>query len=201
MHSGDNDAVFAPHDCGQRFRPAHDRFSVVARANKNWIVALDCRRKNNEISGAGVLRSMLLTKTQTETLQSIRFQRANLVRAADRVAQLDQKRRDTAHAATGDPHKMNPVTLACQKSRQIKRQSALARGSGSGPRRRLLRRAAFFRDGLHEWYISPWLWQRARPRPSARGARNSQPSVESAPDPRSTPEFCGRVTRPRPPTL
>src|SRR4030095_5510548 len=37
----------------------------------------------------------------------------------------------------------------------------------------------------------------AQPRPSARGAKNSQPSVEFALDPRSTLEFCVRVTRPR----
>ena len=79
MHSGDDNAAFAAHDCGQRFRTAYDRFPVTARANENWVIALDCRGKNNEFSRVGVLRSMLLAKTQTESLQSIRFHGADLV--------------------------------------------------------------------------------------------------------------------------
>jgi hypothetical protein len=64
VHSSDDDTAFAAHDCGQRFRATHDRLSAIARADKNWVVASDCRRKDNEISGAGILWSMLLTKTQ-----------------------------------------------------------------------------------------------------------------------------------------
>jgi hypothetical protein len=79
VHSGDHDAAFAPHDCGQRFRPAHHGFSVFARANKNWVIALDCRRKNNEIRGVGLFRPMPLMKTQTEPPQSICFHRTDLV--------------------------------------------------------------------------------------------------------------------------
>src|SRR5438067_178570 len=103
-----------------------------------------------------------------------------------------------ANASARDTDKMNPVTLTRQKSGQIKRHSALARGNGAGPRRRLLRCAASFRDGLHESYIFPWLWPHARLHPSAPGAKNSQPFVESALDPRLTPEFSAPVTRPRP---
>jgi hypothetical protein len=54
---------------------------------------------------------MLLGKTQTEPLQSIRFHCANLVRSTHSVPELDQKRSDTTHAAAGDTDKMNPVML------------------------------------------------------------------------------------------
>src|SRR5262245_15740149 len=182
MHPSDEDSAFMPHDCGQRFRATHDRFSQMTRASKNRVVAPDCRGKDNEISSVCVVGSMLLTKTQTEPLQSIRFHGGNLVRAADRVSQFDQKCGNTTHAAARDTNKMNRVTLTRQESGQIKRKSALARGNGTGPRRRLSKRVAIFRDGLHESYISPWWWRRVRRRPSALDRKNSLPFVESAPD-------------------
>jgi hypothetical protein len=79
MHSSDDDAAFAAHDCGQRFCAAHDRLSRISRATKNWVVAPDCGRKDNQVSSAGMFRSVLLVKTQTEPLQSISFRCANLV--------------------------------------------------------------------------------------------------------------------------
>ncbi len=155
MHSSDDDAAFAPHDCGQRFCATHDRFSAVASANKYWVVAPDCRRKDNEISSAGVLRSMRLPKTQTEPLQSISFHAANLVRAADCVPELDQKRGDTAHATACDTNQMNPVLLTREECWQVKRQGTNAPCCGASLRRRLRSHAAIFRDELHESYISP----------------------------------------------
>jgi hypothetical protein len=99
------------HDCGQRFGPAHSWFPTIKRADKNWVVIPNCRRKDDEICCAGILRPMLLGKTQTEPLQSIRFRCANLVRSAHCVSELDQKRSDATHAATGDTDKMDPVML------------------------------------------------------------------------------------------
>jgi len=72
VHSSNDDAAFAAHDCGQRFRAADGWFSAIARANKYWIIALDCRRKDNEISRAGVLRSVVLPKPLTVCPSSIR---------------------------------------------------------------------------------------------------------------------------------
>src|SRR4029453_16172192 len=93
------------------FRAADGRFSAIARANKYWIIALDCRRKDNEISRAGVLRSVVLPKTQTQPLQSICFHATNPVRTADCVPEFDQECGDTAHAAACDANKMYPVLL------------------------------------------------------------------------------------------
>jgi hypothetical protein len=58
-----------------------------------------------------MLRAMLLIETQTEPLQSTRFHRADLVRAADCVPELDQKRGDTTHATSRHANKMNPMIL------------------------------------------------------------------------------------------
>src|SRR5262245_41890584 len=198
MHSSDDDAASAAHDCGQRFCAARDRLSRIARGNKNWVVAPYCRGKYNEVSGIGVFRSMLVAKTQTEPLQSIGFHRTNLVRSTDYVPELDQERGDTTHATACYADKMNSVQLTGEECLQIKGQRTTVPCRGAGLRRRMRGDAAIFRDGPHESYISPWWWPHARRRPSAPSAKNSQPSAESALDPRSTPEFCARVPRPRP---
>jgi hypothetical protein len=66
-----------------------------------------------------MFRAMLFMKMQTEPLQSICFHCAHLVRAAHCMPEFNQKRRETAHAASGYPNKMNPVTLTRQELRQI----------------------------------------------------------------------------------
>ena len=133
MHSGDDNAALAAHDHGEGFSAAHDRFSRIARAHQNRIVDLDRGGKDNHIGVGRILRAMLLTKTQTQALQSIRLERAHFIRAADVVPKLEQKRRNAAHAAPGDADEVNPMTLMREQLWQIE-----------------------LRDGLHESYIFPW---------------------------------------------
>ena len=51
-------------------------------------------------------------KAQAEPLQAIDFERADLVRAAHFVSELEQERRNAAHPAPGHADQMNPVPLA-----------------------------------------------------------------------------------------
>ena len=62
---------------------------------------------------------MLRVKAQSEPLQTIDFERADLVRAAHLVPELEQKRGDPAHPAAGYTDQMNPVPLARQEFWQI----------------------------------------------------------------------------------
>src|SRR4029077_1878611 len=110
------------------------------------IVAPDCRRKDNEVSGAGILRSVLLPKTQTQSLQSICFHATNPVRTADCVPKFDQECGDTAHATACYANKMDPVLLTREEYRQVKRQSTNSPHRGASLRRRLRGHAAIFRD-------------------------------------------------------
>jgi hypothetical protein len=103
-------------------------------AHENWIVDLDRRRKDNKIGGAGVVRTMVLVKTQTEPLQSIRLHGAGFVGATNLVPKLEQERGETAHAAASHTDKMNLMMLTREQSREVK-----------------------LRDELHGSYISPWL--------------------------------------------
>jgi hypothetical protein len=62
---------------------------------------------------------MLLLEAKAEPLQSFGLCRCNLVRAAHRVPQLDEKAGQTAHPASGNPDKMNFMLFGGQKSRQF----------------------------------------------------------------------------------
>src|SRR5206468_1811456 len=145
VHSGDNNAAFRAHNCSKRFGATHDGFSRITPGHEYWIVLFNCRGENYKIRGARMLGSMLFIKAQTEPLQSICFHRTGLVRAAHRVPELDQKRSETAHTASGNANKMNPMMLMREELTKINWQGVLAGG------------AAFFRHGIHASYISP-LW-------------------------------------------
>ena len=67
VHSGDDDAALTAHDCSQGFCATCDRFSRTARTHEDWIVTPDRRGEDNQVD-CGMLRAMLLTKTQTEPL-------------------------------------------------------------------------------------------------------------------------------------
>ena len=84
---------FAAHDCGEGFRATHDRFARITRAHENRIVALDRGGKTTSSASLASLRAMLLVKTQTEPLQSIRLHGADFVGAADLVSELESKAR------------------------------------------------------------------------------------------------------------
>src|SRR6059058_334292 len=134
VHSRDEDRAFCSHNGGKRLRPPHGRFREITRAQKDRIVDRDRRGKDNEIGVAGVVRMMVLVKTQTEPLQSIRLHGAGFVGAANLVPKLEQKCRDTAHPAAGYADKMNLMMLTREQFRKIK-----------------------LRGVLHGSYISPWL--------------------------------------------
>jgi hypothetical protein len=59
------------------------------RAHENWIVGLNCRRKDNQAGVAGILRAMLLMKTQTEPLQSIGLYGSAFVGATNFMAEVE----------------------------------------------------------------------------------------------------------------
>src|ERR1700757_1418365 len=63
MHSRDHNAALGLHDCGDGFRAPEQRSSQTARRKENWIVVLDCRRKNNEVGSDRMLAEMLVMKT------------------------------------------------------------------------------------------------------------------------------------------
>ena len=134
MHSGDDNAALAAHDCGERFSAAHDWFSRIARAYQDRIVDLDRGGKHNQIGFVGIFRAMLGKETQTQALQSIRLKRADLIRTTDIMPKLDQKGGDAAHAAPGYADEMNPMVLTREQFWQVG-----------------------LRDGLHGSYIFPWL--------------------------------------------
>ena len=135
MHSCNDDPALALHNGGQGFGATHGRFSRIMCVHENWIVDLDGRRKDNKIGGAGVVRMMVLVKTQTEPLQSICLHGAGFVGATNLVPKLEQKRGETAHPAASHTDKMNLMMLTREQFREVK-----------------------LRDGLHGSYISPWLW-------------------------------------------
>ena len=82
---------------GEGFCAAHDRFARIAGAHEDWIVELNRRRKYNQIGVAGSGCAMLVMKTQTALLQSVRFHCADFVGASDdSVPKLEQERGDTA---------------------------------------------------------------------------------------------------------
>ena len=56
VHSGDDDAAFAPHDGGERFGATHGWLAAIARAHENRIVALDRGGINDELGVAARLR-------------------------------------------------------------------------------------------------------------------------------------------------
>ena len=62
---------------------------------------------------------MLLEKLQAQSLQPFHFERARFIRSAHLVAELEQKRGDPAHPASGDTDEMDRVPLAGKKARQI----------------------------------------------------------------------------------
>ena len=59
MHSRDQNAALSPHDGGERFCAAHDRFAQIAGAHEDWIVDLNRRRKYYQIGVAGSGSAML----------------------------------------------------------------------------------------------------------------------------------------------
>src|SRR4029077_2464535 len=62
---------------------------------------------------------MLFMKAQAEPLQSLGLCRCNLVRAAHCVSQLDEKPGKTAHTASCNTDKVNPMLFGGQESRQV----------------------------------------------------------------------------------
>ena len=89
MHSCDNDSPLAVHDGRERFGTPHRRLARLTRAHENWIVGLNRGGKNNQAGVAGILRAMLLMKTQTEPLQSIGLYGSAFVGATDFVAEVE----------------------------------------------------------------------------------------------------------------
>src|SRR5215472_8173167 len=88
VHSCDENCALVSHDSGKRFSASHDRFSKIARAYQDGIVALDGGGENHELCLACMFSLMLFVKTQPKPLQSFRLQGANFVRTADRVPEL-----------------------------------------------------------------------------------------------------------------
>ncbi len=111
VHPGDDNSALARHDRGERPRTAHRRLAGKTRAGENRIVVLDRRRKYHERSVMAVFDTMLFVETQTEPLQPIRLERADFIGAADVVPELEQQRRNPAHAAAGHADQMDPVPL------------------------------------------------------------------------------------------
>ena len=107
---------------------------------------------------------MFFTKTQTETLQSIRLQGADFIRTANLVPELEQKRGDPAHSAPSHADQMNLVVLTYEQLRQV-----------------------YFRGARHEWYIFPWLQPPAQRRFPAPGASSFRTCTEASARRRSIP--------------
>src|SRR6476661_7986770 len=64
MHSGDHNAALGSHDCSDGFSAAEQRFSTAARGQKDWIVVLDCRGKNNKLRNVRMLCEMLFMEVK-----------------------------------------------------------------------------------------------------------------------------------------
>src|SRR5215471_9808640 len=58
VHSSDHNAALGLHDCSDGFRAAERRFSTTARGQKDWIVVLNCRGKNNKLCNVRMLCEM-----------------------------------------------------------------------------------------------------------------------------------------------
>src|SRR5215216_1137833 len=98
-----------------------------------------------------MLSEMLLMKAQAESLQSLGLCRCNLVRATYCVSELDEKSGQTAHTASRNTDKMDPMLLGSQKSRQVWQYITTLKFRA----RRIGGRGSCFRRELHEWYIFP----------------------------------------------
>src|SRR6476659_8404005 len=150
VHSGDHNPALGSHDCSDGFCATKYRFSATTRGQENWIVVLDRGGKNNKFRSISMLSEMLFMKAQAEPLQSLGLCRCNLVRAAHCVSQFDQKPGETAHTASRNTNKVNPMLFSGQKSRQVWQHittpNILAR--------RIRARRSRFRRELHDWYIS-----------------------------------------------
>src|SRR5512132_1279418 len=196
MHSGDHDAALGLHDCSEGFRATEQRFSATARGSETWIVVLNRGGKNNKVSSVRMLSEMLFMKAQAEPLQSPGLCRCNLVRAAHCVSQLDEKPGKTAHTASRNTDKVNPMLFGGQKSRQawkrITTPKFLVRRIGAC--------GSCFRRELHEWYIFQSRSLRDQLHRSARDAHNSQPFAVAAAGLPPARGCCARAIHQRDPT-
>src|SRR5215211_851886 len=123
-----------------------------------------------------MLSDMLFMKAQAEPLQALGFRRCNLVRAAHRVSQLDEKPSQTAHAASGNADEVNLMLFGGQKPRQVWQSITTPKFLA----RRIGARGSWFRRELHEWYI----FQSCSPRDQLH---------QSVRDPHSSPPFAVAV--------
>src|ERR1700730_9565914 len=121
VHTSDDDAAPSAQDRGERFGATHGRFALIARTDQNWIVDLDRRGKNNQLSVFCMFGFMFSMKAQAESLQSIRLLRAQFVGAANFVAKFEQERSHTTHATAGDANEMDLVPLARKKLAKVRR--------------------------------------------------------------------------------
>src|SRR5215469_9862684 len=119
---------------------------------------------------------MLPAKPQPESLHAIRLSGCGFVRASDSVPELDEKPRETAHAASRYANEMNPVVFTGQKSRQIGQRLPSTKFFGC----RAGGRGNCFRRELHESHIFPSCSPRSQLHLWARAARNSRLFVRDA---------------------
>src|SRR4030095_2565719 len=151
MHSGDHNAALGPHNGGDGLRAAQPRVSATARGYENWIAVLNRGGKNDKVRSVRMLREMLFMKAQADPLQSLGLCRCNLVRANHCVSHIDEKPCKTAHTASRNTDKVNPMLFGGQKSRQIWKCITTPKFLV----RRIGARGSCFRREFHEWYIFP----------------------------------------------
>src|SRR6266513_1025846 len=119
MHSSNDDAAFPAHNGGKRLGPARLGFVRLTCTRQNRVVHLYGRGKNYQLGLARIFGTVLWMKLQAQTLQSIRFLRANFIRTCDLVAEFQQQRGQPAHPASGYTDEMNSVSLVREKFREI----------------------------------------------------------------------------------
>src|SRR5947207_15124016 len=119
MHATNDDPAFPLHDCRQRLCTSRRARLRFAGANENWIIWPDGGGIDDELGVSGVFAAVLLEKSQAQALQPFHFERNRFIRSAHLVAKLEQKGRDTAHAAPGHTDEVDAMMLARKKTRQI----------------------------------------------------------------------------------
>src|SRR5712671_4796088 len=105
-------AALEPHQFGQHLGAPHDRQALRAGSSEFRIVTLDGRRDDHHVGALDVGGRM--TDRHLDALVAQAFDVATFrdVGARDRIAEIGQHLRDTAHADTADTYEMDRTDIA-----------------------------------------------------------------------------------------
>ena len=107
VHPGDENAAPLPHDGRERLRTACHFFPEPRGFVELDVARLDRGRVDHQFRVGHGVRGLRAEKSQAETLQTIRLDGSDFVRAADAMTEREQQARNAAHARSGNADEMH----------------------------------------------------------------------------------------------